>query len=86
MSRPAVEYMVSHADALDMSIPDDVEIGKELLRVCEPYQLMPAEQYCDDKPGGIVYRNRTDYTDYVRAVDVQRMVRIVDRLLSSASS
>ncbi len=86
LSRPAVEHIVANADGLEMYIPDDVAIGKELLRVCEPHQITPAEQYCDDKPGAIVYRNRTDFTDFVRTVDILRMRKIVDRLLAIAPS
>ena len=83
LSRPAVEHLVSHADGLEMHLPDDVAIGNAMLRVCEPRQLTPEEQYCNDAPGATVYRNRTDFSDWVRTVDVLRMRKIVDRLVAA---
>ena len=81
LSRPAVEHLVSHPVGPDVRFADDVSIGDMLLRVCEPCQLKPAMQWDSDAPGATVYRNRKEED---RSVDVQRMQKIVDRLVGAA--
>ena len=81
LSRPAVEYLISHPIAPNARIADDVSIGDMLLRVCEPCQLKPAMQWDNDTPGATVYRNRKEDD---RDVDVQRMQKTVDRLVGAA--
>ena len=80
LNRNAVEYIVTHSDALDIQKPDDVAIGEILRGVATPYQTSTLMTWDEDNPSGVVFRNRDPNHD--RSKDVRRMESIVSMILS----